>query len=182
MLVCKRCGYYNSDASARCEQCDRRLSSASAEPVRRYIETDSPHEPKPDGPKPVPTAYVVQPVYAGFWVRGAALFIDGIVVSFGSAFTSPFLPGIFSVAVLLFGALYEILMEAQTGATLGKKALGLRVTTPDGQPISIRRSIGRHFAHYLSAIFFIGYIMAGFDRQKRALHDRMAGTLVIKET
>ena len=42
---------------------------------------------------------------------------------------------------------------------------------------------GRHFAKYISANFtlYIGYIMAGFDDQKRSLHDRICETRVIKK-
>jgi uncharacterized RDD family membrane protein YckC len=120
-------------------------------------------------------------VYGGFWARGGALFIDGLVLSFSTVFVSPFLPPALSLFVLLLiPAVYETAMEAGSGATMGKRLFGLRVTGLDGQPISLRRSAGRHFAHYLSALFLVGYLIVPFNRRKRALHDFMAGTVVIK--
>ena len=60
-------------------------------------------------------------------------------------------------------------------------ALGLKVVTPEGLPISYGRAFGRSAAEILSRLIcFIGYIIAGFDQQKRALHDHIASTRVIK--
>ena len=75
---------------------------------------------------------------------------------------------------------YEAYFLSTRGATPGKMALGLRVVTADGGPISVGLAIGRYFAMYLSGLtLMIGYIMAGFDSQKRALHDYICGTRVI---
>ena len=64
-------------------------------------------------------------------------------------------------------------------ATVGKMALGLKVTDLEGRRISFARASGRHFAKYISGmILLIGYIMAGFTERKQALHDMIAGTLV----
>ena len=65
---------------------------------------------------------------------------------------------------------------------MGKKALGIIVTDISGQRISFGRATGRYFAKQLSTIILlIGYIMAAFTEKKQALHDMMAGTLVIKK-
>jgi uncharacterized RDD family membrane protein YckC len=50
-----------------------------------------------------------------------------------------------------------------------------------GSPISFWRAVGRAAGQFLSSIFFIGYIMAFFTKDKQALHDLMAGTLVIRD-
>ena len=64
--------------------------------------------------------------------------------------------------------------------SLGKRALAIKVTTLDGGPIGFWRATLRTLAKYLSAaILMIGFIMAGFTRRKQALHDYIAGTLVI---
>ena len=82
---------------------------------------------------------------------------------------------------LVIAASYETWMVGQYGATLGKMALGLRVVQADGSPVSFLRAFGRFFAKILSQmICFIGYIMAGFDEQKRGLHDRICETRVIR--
>ncbi|MGC2420570.1 MAG: RDD family protein [Candidatus Acidiferrales bacterium] len=80
--------------------------------------------------------------------------------------------------------LYFSLLESSAWqATLGKKALGLEVTDLEGFRISFARASGRFFGKIISAlILWIGFIMAGFTEKKQALHDMMAGTLVIRKT
>jgi len=85
------------------------------------------------------------------------------------------------VAVVIAGWLYFALMESSArGATLGKMALGLRVTTLGGARIGFGRATGRYFGKILSSILLIGYIMAAFTARKQALHDIMAGCLVVR--
>jgi uncharacterized RDD family membrane protein YckC len=75
---------------------------------------------------------------------------------------------------------YDVYFLTTKGATPGKMALGLKVTRADGGPISAGLAIGRYFAKFLSSITFcIGFIIAGFDREKRALHDHICGTRVV---
>jgi len=88
------------------------------------------------------------------------------------------------VETLFFCAfwIYEAAMESSSKqATLGKMALGLKVTDEQGGRISFARATGRYFAKIISGmILFIGYIMAGFTARKQALHDMIAGTLVTR--
>ncbi|HYT24556.1 MAG TPA: RDD family protein [Candidatus Polarisedimenticolia bacterium] len=84
---------------------------------------------------------------------------------------------------LVFTWLYHALMESsEWQATVGKKALGLVVTDMAGQRVSFARSTGRHFGKIITNMvpFFIGYIMAGFTAKKQALHDMLAGCLVLR--
>jgi len=77
--------------------------------------------------------------------------------------------------------IYEAAMESSSKqATLGKMALGLKVTDEQGRRISFARATARYFSKFISAILFIGYIMAGFTARKQALHDMIAGTLVTR--
>jgi len=88
-----------------------------------------------------------------------------------------------ATATLVFTWLYHALMESsEWQATLGKKALGLVVTDMAGQRVSFGRSTGRHFGKIITNMVpaFIGYIMAGFTEKKQALHDMMAGCLVLR--
>jgi uncharacterized RDD family membrane protein YckC len=79
------------------------------------------------------------------------------------------------------GCLYEAGFIAKFAATPGKMALGVKVLRPDGTKVGFGRAAGRYFAKMLSAIIlYIGYIMAGFDSEKRALHDMICDTRVIK--
>jgi len=79
--------------------------------------------------------------------------------------------------------LYFALMESSKHqGTLGKLVLKIKVTDLEGNRIGFGRATGRYFGKIISGmIFMIGYIMAGFTEKKQALHDMMAGCLVIKE-
>lgn len=141
--------------------------------------------------------------YAGFWRRVVAAIIDGILLGivngiiaamFFSNFASaqevintaaPIADGTHPVAnglSLLIGWLYYAAMESsEKMGTLGKMAIGIKVTDLSGKRVSFARATGRHFAKIISAIIlFIGFIMAAFTPKKQALHDMIAGTLVVQ--
>jgi uncharacterized RDD family membrane protein YckC len=84
-------------------------------------------------------------------------------------------------AVFAAGWLYFALMESSAkGGTLGKMALGIRVTDLNGNRISFARASGRYFGKIISAaILYIGFLMTAFTQQKQALHDIIAGCLVV---
>jgi len=76
--------------------------------------------------------------------------------------------------------LYNTLFTGRYGATPGKMACGLRVVTADGGKVTYGRALGRAFGEILSGmICSIGYIIAAFDSEKRALHDHICSTRVI---
>lgn len=147
-----------------------------------------------------------QQSYAGFWLRFVAILIDFLILSvamgipygifFGGMLSatrgmSPqdmmtgALGTIFLVEAIgvLIQWLYFALMESSSWqATLGKKALGLEVVDLEGRRISFGRATGRYFAKIISGMILgIGYFMAGFTEKKQALHDMIAGCLVIKK-
>ena len=81
---------------------------------------------------------------------------------------------------ILIGITYEVVLIGKYGATVGKMACKIKVVTAEGGPVSYLRAFGRYFAKLLSAVTcLIGYIIAGFDDQKRALHDRICNTRVV---
>ena len=94
------------------------------------------------------------------------------------------LMGTFALGALvgmMIGAAYEGFFVSRVGATPGKMALSLKVVRTGGGPLSLGRAIGRYFAKRLSALtLYIGYIIAGFDAEKRAMHDMICDTRVIK--
>jgi uncharacterized RDD family membrane protein YckC/Tfp pilus assembly major pilin PilA len=130
---------------------------------------------RPDGTMP----------YAGFWKRAVAYVIDYIIVGVLVQIISLALPkghGVGStLAVALLGCLYYPLQESSSAqATLGKRALGLKVTDLHGEQIGFGRALGRFFGHILSFLAFgVGFAMAVFTERRQALHDKMAGTLVV---
>ena len=70
--------------------------------------------------------------------------------------------------------------SSPTQGTLGKMALGIKVTDLEGDKIDFGRATRRHFAKIISAlILYIGFIMVAFTQEKQGLHDMMAGCLVV---
>jgi len=67
------------------------------------------------------------------------------------------------------------------GQTPGKMALGIRVVTANGQPVSWLRAIGRTLCYNLDIFTLgIGFLLAAVPPAKRALHDMIAGTVVVR--
>jgi len=138
--------------------------------------------------------------YGGFWIRVVARLIDGIILGIAQAciafvflgtFGGQFLPSVmqstsiglrlgFQFLSYAIAILYEVVFLRYQGATLGKMALGLKVVRSNGESLGWGVSVGRYFMNVVSGIILaIGYIMAGFDEEKRALHDRVCDTRVI---
>ena len=75
---------------------------------------------------------------------------------------------------------YFTALTAVSGATLGKKAMGLRVVTKTGEKPSFIMVLCREsFARYLSGILLIGYLLFLADPQGGTLHDRICDTMVV---
>ncbi|HDM76019.1 MAG TPA: RDD family protein [Deltaproteobacteria bacterium] len=136
--------------------------------------------------------------YAGFWKRFAAAFLDGIItgiagglIGFALGFVlvalgtrdPDLMRGIGNIVGAILGWLYFALMESsQTQGTLGKMALGIKVTDLNGHRIGFGKATGRYFGKIISAmILFIGFLMIGFTKKKQGLHDMMAGCLVVNK-
>lgn len=81
----------------------------------------------------------------------------------------------------LLGIAYDIFFLRRYAATPGKLAVGIRIERADGSPLSVGRIIGRYFGRMLSSLLlFVGYLIAAFDDEKRALHDFICDTRVVK--
>lgn len=136
--------------------------------------------------------------YAGFWLRFLAWFIDQIIMGIvggiigvvagllmvGSGVDPEgFGPqnGLRLLGLAINLAYSSILESSSSQATLGKMALGLKVTDVHGRRLTFGNALGRSLAKILSGLILaIGYIMAAFDDRKQGLHDKMASTLVMK--
>jgi uncharacterized RDD family membrane protein YckC len=134
--------------------------------------------------------------YAGLSIRFRALFIDSFIVScvvMGIAFAinavNNWALGLSREEIrrttlypyLLSFVIYSTLLTYTKGATLGKRALKIRVVSADGQKLSLKQVILREtLGKFLSGIFLnIGFIVAGFTERKQALHDKVAKTYVV---
>lgn len=130
-------------------------------------------------------------VYAGFWMRLGAKILDSILTQIISGALG-FVVGLVmrgdSAAAIVGGILgfaiglgYPVFFLGKFGATPGKMALNVKVVRSNGEPISYGRALGRTFAEMLSGLILcIGYLMVAWDPEKRALHDRICDTRVIK--
>jgi uncharacterized RDD family membrane protein YckC len=194
-MFCSKCGANVADGAAFCGACGQQAGGIAAPPVAAAI---------PAGYVARPTV-----AYAGFWLRFVAFIIDVIILGIvGSIITFPFVAsmgaGMFFhgrppmtpeewmpffvglwrvvlIRVVLNWLYYAFLESSAWQGTIGKKALGLEVTDLAGQRITFARASGRFFAKIISSIILlIGYIMAGFTEKKQALHDMIAGCLVIR--
>jgi uncharacterized RDD family membrane protein YckC/cytochrome c-type biogenesis protein CcmH/NrfG len=123
-------------------------------------------------------------IYAGFWKRFAAWFIDMIVTAV-LCYALNFVVGVIVMFIWSFFIwwLYSAVMESSNlQATLGKMALGIKVTDLNGSRISFGRATGRYFGMFISSIILsIGFIMIAFTKKKQGLHDIMAGCLVVNK-
>jgi uncharacterized RDD family membrane protein YckC len=89
----------------------------------------------------------------------------------------------FAVLIILIPWLYFAFLDSSKNqATLGKIALRIAVTDTNGCRITFARGTLHFFTLFLSAvIFFVGFIIIAFTRQKQGLHDIIAGCLMFRQ-
>lgn len=124
---------------------------------------------------------------AGWWLRVGATIIDGIILAIVDAILRA-IAGAYAGPLLgvVAGAVYVTLMLSRGGQTVGNKAVGTRVVdSQTGGPISTGKALGRWAAE---AVLFFLLILPGildilwplWDRENQTLHDKMAGTVVLR--
>ena len=122
-------------------------------------------------------------VYASWPTRLAAGLIDLTLVAL-PVLAMIFVVGSPAVVVwfaVMFPLLYCLGFWTLDGATPGKAAFGLRVVTSSGEPVFPIQGFIRYTGYIVSAMaFFVGYLMALGNRERRGFHDFWAGTVVIK--
>lgn len=146
-------------------------------------------------------------VYAGFWKRVAASFIDSFIATalsymvqipmmmifgvgmaglgsgddpFASATGIAMIALIYVIAIGIPLLYFSWMHSSVNQASLGKMAVGIKVVRTDGQRITFWRAFGRYFAYMLGGFTLgIGYVMAAFTERKQALHDMISDTLVV---
>jgi len=144
------------------------------------------------------TARIEPHHFAGFWVRLVAYLIDATIlgiVQFVVSLALGFAGGSLTdnggdMAMAMISALcgmvisiaYAVFFTGYNGQTPGKMALRIQVVRCDGTPMTYGRAFLREvIGKFASGIILgIGYLMVAFDRNKQGLHDRIAGTYVIK--
>lgn len=148
--------------------------------------------------------------YIGFWKRALAFVIDGILASVPPAViclplilwqvskitqtegTEQALGHIAAVGgiyilwqilgLVCFWLYFAWLESGPKQATFGKRIMGIKVVDYKGERLGFGRATGRTFAKLLSyTLMYIGFIMAGMTNRKRALHDYIAQTYVVRK-
>lgn len=141
--------------------------------------------------------------YGGFWIRLLAYIVDGIIVDIvifilsailgislmggmmsgdaeAMAGMSGGMVGLQLLGLLIFLVYGAAFNSSNLQATPGKLLVRLTVTDDSGGKLTFLRALGREAAKIVSTvILLIGFIMAAFTDRKRALHDMIAGTLVM---
>jgi len=156
-----------------------------------------------------PPVYIAPPAYAGFWIRVLASIIDSLVLvpfyiplairmidrmditsSTSIAdidFTQVSSEVVGWALVLQFVRYaYELVMIGQWNATVGKFAVGIRVRQTDGSPATWREAALRPLLELVIGVLGISFaslvddLWMLWDKQKQTLHDKIAGTIVVK--
>ena len=130
--------------------------------------------------------------YAGFVSRLVAYAVDlvltgvasGSLAALGAADPTADIDSLSrGIGLLLTWFYFAGFESSKWQATPGKQLLGLKVTNLNQGRVGFLKATGRHFGKIISGlIFLMGFIMAAFTEKKQALHDMMAGTLVVKDT
>jgi uncharacterized RDD family membrane protein YckC len=119
--------------------------------------------------------------YATIVDRTVAILIDGFILMIASVVTLRMgMVGFILQAALGFG--YFAFFQHEWGYTIGRKLMGIHLEMASGGRPELRVMIVRYFAAMLSGfILGLGYFMAMFDDKARTLHDRVAGTVVVRD-
>lgn len=179
-MYCPQCSYNNPVGAQCCKNCELRLES--------YVY-------KPDLPL-APAALI----YAGFWLRFYAALLDLLVL--GAGITLVLSLSIMLIAytgrddllrnaeilwlslglVISVSLAYTILLESGArGATLGKRWMNIKLLDSNGDRLTLSRSVGRLLARLVSFLpALLGFLIQPFTPRKQALHDLLAGTIVVR--
>ncbi|MEO8766805.1 MAG: RDD family protein [Nitrosospira sp.] len=112
----------------------------------------------------------------------AVLFIAGYVFHLvfrdtGSIFFRP----VFQLYLLLVAGTYFAWFWTHGGQTLPMQTWKFRVISADGNQLSLKQAIARYLFAVIGIFFFgCGILWALFDRNRQFLHDRLAGTRIVK--
>jgi uncharacterized RDD family membrane protein YckC len=143
-------------------------------------------------PAPLTPVLKTEIRFAGFWRRALAYLIDTSAlvgvnsIIYGSAHilapdNQDVLRNVAGVGLAVGWAYYVLMESSPAQATLGKLALGLYVADLHGDPITFWRAVRRNAYKTLSTlVVFTGWVLAAFTPRKQALHDLLAGTLVLR--
>ncbi|MEO1085463.1 MAG: RDD family protein, partial [Acidobacteriota bacterium] len=120
---------------------------------------------------------------AGFGLRALAYLLDAVL--FGGLAFAAFLVterSLISSAVSLLGGVVVVVCWAVAGTSPGKRALGLTIVNSEGEnQLGFTKAVLRAVGYVASAVpLGVGFLMVAFTKDKRGLHDKIAGTWVYR--
>lgn len=122
--------------------------------------------------------------YAGLGTRLAALIIDSIILSIiGAIVTGVVGSEVLGIGVgFIVGVIYNwYFWTRNNGQTLGKQLMGIRVVKADGGRLNDLEAVVRYIGYYINTfLLFLGWLWAIPDGKNQGLHDKLAGTVVVK--
>jgi uncharacterized RDD family membrane protein YckC len=127
---------------------------------------------------------------AGFWRRLAANLLDGLIVGVPLAIISYFITGSMEgdpITSIINLAYFLLIPIYWSGYTIGKRIMGVRIVKVNGEKLGFGAMFLRTIVASLVYVVTLGIalivsaIMVGVRRDKRAIHDFIAGTYVTTE-
>ena len=184
-MFCSQCGTKNTEDAKFCVGCGNQLAQAN-KPATEVRDV----------------AFISQ-TFAGFWFRTLAAIVDSLLCqiaavllvvplgfALGASMAGKSTPSEIETAAQTMGFVVGFLINwlwftlaesSNWQASIGKKMVGLKVTDENGDRISFGKANARYWSKILSAlIFFVGFLMVAFTGKKQGLHDKIAGTIVVK--
>jgi len=185
IVICPNCGK-NTPEGKFCENCGASLQTAQTfqQPVAAAINV-----PQPAGVR-----------HAGFWIRLGAYLIDFIILMvvagvlgavlgvsiftgssnyYSSGASEGFLVFFYLIFIIVIWLYFAVQESSPAQATVGKRALNIKVTDLGGNRIGFGKATVRTIVRFIPIIGSIGCMMIGFSDKKQGLHDLAAGTYVI---
>lgn len=119
---------------------------------------------------------------AGFWRRFAAWFLDALLLAIVELVLERLVGrGGVLVSFVIAVAYFTYLEGSNSGQTIGKRALGIRVIDfSSGGPIGYGRAIIRYFGRFVSGfVLLLGYFWMLWDKERQTWHDKFANDVVV---
>lgn len=131
--------------------------------------------------------FIIVPILAaigfGMFSSASSMNMEDPEVAVGMVGAIMAMAGTYWILAMCISLFYFTIMESSKAqGTVGKMALGIIVTDMNGAKLDFGKAFIRNLCRIISNMtLLIGYIIAGFTEKRQALHDIIAGTLVIKK-
>ncbi|MER6417398.1 RDD family protein [Streptomyces sp. NPDC001137] len=137
---------------------------------------------------PQQPGYGMQPPYANWGQRFLGTLVDGLVflvpyiIVIVGGVSKTWAVAIIGYLAIIGLAIWQLIKEGQTGQTVGKKAVGIRlVREADGQPLGVGMAFVRRLAHFLDSLAcYLGWLWPAWDAKRQTFADKVCSSIVIR--